>query len=513
MVSSRWALLSAYDKEGLVDFCNGLRASGYSLLASGGTARHLEAAGIDVNSVSSHTGWDELLQGRVKTLHPKILAGILARRDSKEDMEELEAAGGVPIDVVVVNLYPFEAAVAKDVPEAEALEMIDVGGLSLLRAAAKNWPYVSVVTHPHQYSDLAREISDRKGDVSSKTRRRLAVEAFALTSRYEAAIYNYLSGGQQEGYPPHLRIAYPEARSLRYGENPYQRASFYHDPSYKGSSVATAEELFGRGLSFNNILDLDTALELVMKFDRPTAAIIKHTSASGVASSDNLAEAYHLARECDPKSAYGCVVGFNRVMDEEAALAMKGHFIEAVIAPDFGDAALEILRRKKKLRALRTGREVRWEPSTQVIGVRGGILVQSKERVVIDPKKVKCVTKVEPTQEQMEGLLFAYKVLGHVKSNAIVLAKGERTVGIGSGQMSRVDSVIVAGLKAGKEAAGSVMASDAFFPFRDGIDEAARVGVKAIIQPGGSIRDQEVIDAADEHGMAMVFTGVRVFKH
>lgn len=473
----------------------------------------MEAEGLDVDSVSSHTGWDELLQGRVKTLHPKVLAGILARRDSEDDMDDLEAAGAVPIDMVVVNLYPFEAAVKKGVSEEEALEMIDVGGLTLLRAAAKNWPYVSAVTHPGQYTDLAKEISTRKGEVSSETRRRLAVEAFALTSRYEAAIYNYMSNAQQRGYPPQLRIAYPEATPLRYGENPYQRASFYHDPNYEGSSVATAEEVFDRGLSFNNILDLDTALELVMKFDRTTAAIIKHTSASGVASSDNLAQAYRLARECDPKSAYGCVVGFNRVVDKEAALAMKRHFIEAVIAPDFEDAALEILRGKKKLRVLRTGREVRWEPSTQVLGIRGGILVQSKERVVIDPKKLRCVTKVEPTAEQMVGLLFAYKVLGHVKSNAIVLAKGERTVGIGSGQMSRVDSVIVAGLKAGKEAAGSVLASDAFFPFRDGIEEAAKVGVEAVIQPGGSIRDEEVIDSANEHGVAMVFTGVRVFKH
>ncbi len=513
MVSSRWALLSAYDKEGLADLCSELLKWDFRVLASSGTAHHLESKGLEVDSLRNHTGWGEMLQGRVKTAHPKVLAGILARRDSEEDMEDLENAGAVPIDLVAVNLYPFEEAVRKGVPEAEAFEMVDVGGVSLVRAAAKNWPYVTVLTSPRQYSEVAKEMAGQEGEISQRTRRRLAVEAFAMTSRYEAAIYNYLSQVQGDAFPSELRIAYTEAARLKYGENPYQRASFYRDPDHEGTSVATSEEIFGRGLSFNNILDLDAAIELVMKFDRPTASIIKHTSASGVASSDNLGEAYRLARECDPKSAYGCVVGFNRVVGEDAASAMKKHFVEAVIAPDYEDEAVDLLRAKKKLRALRTGREVKWEPSTQVLGVRGGILVQSRERVVIDPRALKCVTKVVPTKEQRDAMLFAYKVLGHVKSNAIVLAKGERTVGIGSGQMSRVDSVIVAGLKAGEEAEGSVMASDAFFPFRDGIDEAARVGVKAIIQPGGSIRDQEVIDAANEHGMAMVFTGVRVFKH
>ncbi len=424
----------------------------------------------------------------------------------------METVGAVPIDTVVVNLYPFEDAVRKRVPEEEAMEMIDVGGLTLLRAAAKNWPYVTVVTHPSQYGELAKELTTRGGSVSKETRRRLATETFALTSRYETAIYNYL-GRDESALPAQLRIAYPEAGRLRYGENPYQKASFYRDPHYQGSSIATSEEIFARGLSFNNILDLDAAMELVMKFDRPTAAIIKHTSASGVASSDTLAEAYRLARECDPKSAYGCVVGFNRIVDEDTAWAMKKHFVEAVIASDFEEEALEVLRGKKKLRAVRTGREITWEPSDQVLGIRGGILLQSRERVVIDPSKLKCVTKVEPTEQQIDSMLFANKVLGHVKSNAIVLARGEHTVGIGSGQMSRVDSVVVAGLKAGKKARGSVMASDAFFPFRDGIDEAARVGVEGVIQPGGSIRDQEVIEAADEHGLAMVFTGIRVFKH
>lgn len=514
MVSSPWALLSTFDKEGLEELSRELLRWDYGILATDGTASHLQAKGIKVERVASLTGWGELLRGRVKTLHPMILAAILADRNNPEDLRELESLQVSPIDVVVVNLYPFERTVDEGAKPPEATEMVDIGGAALIRAAAKNWTHVSVLTHPSQYPAFIQELRSNGGSVKEETRRRLAVEAFAVTSRYEASIYNYLARTfVEDELPPELRIAFPQARSLRYGENPYQRAAFYGDPQYRGTSVARCEEIFGRGLSFNNILDLDAALELVMKFEAPTAAIIKHTNASGVASADSLAEAYRLARATDPKSAYGSVVGFNRVMDLETAEGMRKHFVEAVIAPDFEDEALEILRQKKKLRALKTGGDIRWEPCTQVLGVRGGVLLQTRERVVLKPEDLKVVTKAEPTPEQVEAMLFGYRVLGHVKSNAIVLAKGERTVGIGSGQMSRVDAVIVAGMKAGEEARGSILASDAFFPFRDGIDEAARMGVEAIIQPGGSIRDQEVIEAADEHGMAMVFTGVRVFKH
>ncbi len=514
MVSSRWALLSAFNKEGLEELSKELRGWGYRLMASQGTAKHLTSKGVTVEDVRNLTGWGELLAGRVKTLHPKILAGILARKDSSEDMRELEELEAAPIDVVVVNLYPFEEAVKANASIAEAQEKVDVGGVTLIRAAAKNWSRVSVLTSPSQYPDFIREVRSLEGEVSEETRRSLAVEAFAVTSRYEASIYNHLYhalGGK--GFPPELRLAYSEAGRLRYGENPYQAAAFYRDPRYEGASVATSEEIFGRGLSFNNILDLDAAMELVMKFDRPTAAIIKHTNASGVASSDHMSEAYQLARATDPKSAYGCVVGFNRKVDEDTAMAMKKHFIEAVIAPDYEGGALEIFKGKKKLRVLRTGRGLAWEGCTQALGIRGGLLVQTRERVQLRPESLKVVSRVPPTKEQVSAMLFACKVLGHVKSNAIVLAKDERTVGIGSGQMSRVDSVILAGMKAGTEARGSVLASEAFFPFRDGIDEAAKVGVRAIVQPGGSIRDQEVIQAADEHGLAMVFTGVRIFKH
>jgi phosphoribosylaminoimidazolecarboxamide formyltransferase/IMP cyclohydrolase len=514
MVYSRWALLSTFDKEGLEDLSRELIVWDYDLLASAGTADHLNALGIEVERVASFTGWKELLHGRVKTLHPKILAAILADRDAAEDMKELESLEVAPIDVVVDNLYPFEEAAKEEGSPLKAVEMLDVGGVALIRAAAKNWPHVSVLTGPSQYPAFIRELRALGGNVSRETRERLALEAFAVTSRYEVSIYNYLSRSfDGEGFPRELRMAYAEGAKLRYGENPYQKAAFYRDPDYEGASVALSEEVFGRGLSFNNILDLDAALELVMKFEEPTAAIIKHTNASGVASSDSLAEAYRLARATDPKSAYGSVVGFNRIVDVNTAEAMRKHFVEAVIAPDFEEEALEILRQKKKLRALRTRRDIRWEPSTHAIGIRGGLLVQTRERVTLRPEDLRVVTRVEPTPEQVRTMLFACKVLGHVKSNAIVLAKDERTVGIGSGQMSRVDAVILAGFKAGDEGRGSVLASDAFFPFRDGIDEAAKVGVAAIIQPGGSIRDEEVIQAAEEHGMAMVFTGVRLFRH
>lgn len=510
MVSPRWALLSVHAKEGLEDLARELLARNFSLLASRGTAAHLAARGLAARSVEEVTGWPELLGGRVKTLHPRILAAILAR-DTSEDRAELESRGVAPVRVVAVNLYPFERAVREGASEEEAQDAIDVGGLTLIRAAAKNWPHVSVLTRPDQYRPFLREFREGQGDVPEATRRHLAVEAFALTSRYEAAIYNHLAGS--EGLPPSLRLAWEEAWPLRYGENPYQEARFYRDPTHRGSSVARAEELTGRGLSFNNILDLDVALELVMKFERPTAAIVKHASACGVASADDLAGAYAAARATDPKSAYGCVVGCNRTVDRSTAKAMRPHFVEGVIAPDFEAEALEVLRRKKKLRALRTGREVRWEPCTHALGVRGGLLLQTRAHVPLGPEDLRVVTKAKPTGAQLGSMLFAYKVLGHLKSNAVVLAKGERTVGLGGGQASRVDAVTLAGWKAGPEARGSVLASDAFFPFRDGIDEAAKAGVEAILQPGGSIRDAEVIEAADEHGLAMVFTGVRVFRH
>ncbi|MFQ5908326.1 MAG: bifunctional phosphoribosylaminoimidazolecarboxamide formyltransferase/IMP cyclohydrolase [Thermoplasmata archaeon] len=512
MVRSRTALLSASNKEGLEDLARELLAWDYTLVASEGTASYLSGKGLKVRRAADVTGWEEMFQGRLKTLHPALLAGILARRNEPGDRADLEARGVEPIDVVAVNLYPLEPPSSAS-GEGDPLAAMDVGGVTLVRAAAKNFRDVSVLTDPAQYPRFIRELRAGKGVVPEESRRAWAEEALALTSRYEASLYNRFTQDNPEAFPPDLRLAFDRAWSLRYGENPYQPAAFYRDPEFPGISVASSEELFGRDLSFNNILDLNAALELAMKFERPTAAIVKHTDACGVASAKTLPDAYLQARATDPKSAYGCVIGFNRVVDEETATALRPHFVEGIIAPDFGVDALKVLREKKKLRALRTGREIAWEPATQTWGVRGGMLVQTRSYLPLEAEDLKVVTQAQPTKDQVRGMLFAHRVLGSLKSNAVVLAKEERTVGLGGGQASRVDAVILACRKAGDEAEGSVLASDAFFPFRDGIDEAARGGVKAVLQAGGSIRDAEVIAAADEHGMAMAFTGVRVFKH
>lgn len=511
MVRSRTALLSASDKRGLRKLARALLTWEYSLVASGGTARHLSEEGLPVQRAADITGWEEMLEGRVKTLHPALLAGILARRDRAGDQADLEGRGITPIDVVAVNLYPLEPAESSE--EGDVLGSMDIGGVTLIRAAAKNFPHVSVLTDPAQYAGFMEELQAGQGTVSIETRRVLAEAALALTSRYEASLYNLLARENPRPFPRDLRIAFDHAWDLRYGENPGQQAAFYRDPDFSGTSVATSEELFGRELSFNNILDLNAALELAMKFEEPTAAIVKHTDACGVATAETLSDAYLQARATDPKSAYGCVVGFNRRVDREAAEALRPHFVEGVIAPDYAKDALKILRAKKKLRALRTGREITWEPATQTWGIRGGMLVQARVHVPLKPSDLKVVTRVPPTDDQVRGMLFAHRVLGSLKSNAIVLARGERTVGLGAGQASRVDAVMLAVRKAGTDAEGSVLASDAFFPFRDGIDEAAKGGVAAVLQAGGSIRDAEVIEAADDHGMAMAFTGVRVFKH
>ncbi|MFQ5919134.1 MAG: bifunctional phosphoribosylaminoimidazolecarboxamide formyltransferase/IMP cyclohydrolase [Thermoplasmata archaeon] len=511
MVRSRTALLSASNKQGLRELAQALLAWDYALVGSGGTASHLAERGIPIRPASDITGWEEMLGGRVKTLHPALLAGILARREDARDRDELEARGIPPIDVVAVNLYPLEPPTTGI--ETGPLASMDIGGVTLIRAAAKNFPYVSVLTDPAQYPGFVKELESGRGTVPEETRQSLAEEALALTSRYEASLYNLLAGENPHPFPKDLRIAFDHAWDLRYGENPNQTAAFYRDPDFTGTSVATSEELFGRDLSFNNILDLNSALELAMKFERPTAAIVKHTDACGVASADTLPEAYRRARATDPKSAYGCVIGFNRRVDRPTAAAIRPHFVEGIIAPDYAADALKVLQAKKKLRALRTGGTLAWEPASQAWGIRGGMLVQERAHVPLEPADLKVVSRVAPTQEQVRGMLFAHRVLGSLKSNAIVLAQGERTVGLGAGQASRVDAVMLAVRKAGEGAQGSVLASDAFFPFRDGIDEAARGDVAAILQAGGSIRDAEVIEAADEHGMAMAFTGVRVFKH
>ena len=511
MVSPPRALLSVSDKEGLVDFARGLRDLGFELIGTDGTAKILKDAGLPVTTVADYTGLREGLGGRVKTLHPRIFAGILAPTGDEKDLKDL---GAVAIDLVIVNLYPFEATVAKpDVTVDEAVENIDIGGVSLIRAAAKNASRVAVVVRPARYRDVLQAWRDHKA-IPAKLREELALEAFEYTSRYDAAIFNYLASRDGRPLPPALRLAYDKIADLRYGENPYQQAALYREP-YRFAATATAERLQGRELSYNNLIDLDAALRVSTEFERPAAVVIKHTNPSGVAIGTTLAHAYEAAHAADPISAYGGVVGVNRTIDLPTAKAMKGDVLDAVIAPGYEPQALEILKGKKKgaFLILRTRGPLRNDHGVDMTRVLGGVLLQTTGFPEPRPESFKVVTKASPTAEQMRDILFGITVSRYVKSNSIVLVHGERTVGIGAGQMSRVDACMLACYKARGASRGSVAVSDAYFPFRDGLDELAKGGVAAIAQPGGSIRDAEVIAAADGFGIAMVFTGTRLFKH
>jgi phosphoribosylaminoimidazolecarboxamide formyltransferase/IMP cyclohydrolase len=508
----RRALLSVSNRDGLADLARGLRDLGVDLFATEGTASFLRTQGVAVTNLEELTGHGSLLEGRVKTLHPKVHGAILAVPTKESHVRDLAALGTEPFEFVVVNLYPFSETAAKGAPEADVIETIDIGGVALLRSAAKNAEHVAVLSNPRQYTGVLDELT-HAGGLSATTRQRLALEAFALTSTYDAAISNWLANRAGHALPPHLRIAFEKAQDLRYGENPYQRAAFYRDPDARGLSLAECDQLHGREMSFNNLLDFHAALELALEFDEPVAVVIKHGNPSGVAVREALAAAYAAAHAADPKAAYGCVVGLNRTMDLDTARAMKGHFIEGVLAPDFAADALERLRKRENLRILRPRGAWKGGPDLQVIHVRGGLLVQTTDAPTLEAHRLKVVTKAAPTPEQVRDLLFATKVCKHARSNAVVFAKDLATVAIGAGQVSRVDAVMLAAMKAQGRSKGSVLSSDAFFPFRDGIDEAAKAGVAAILQPGGSIRDQEVIDAANEHGIPMVFSGVRFFKH
>lgn len=510
MVSARHALLSLSDKEGLLDLARGLRELGFQFFASDGTAMALKAASIPVTTVAEYTGLSEGLGGRVKTLHPRIFAGILAPRG---DEPELRNLGAVPIDLVVANLYPFESVISKpNVELAEAIENIDIGGVSLIRAAAKNASRVGVVVRPARYPGVL-EAYRAHGSLPEELREQLALEAFEYTSRYDSAIYNFLWRRQGRPLPPSLRLAYEKAADLRYGENPYQKAAFYCDPYAPKPNVASLEQLHGRELSYNNITDLEAALRVASEFQETVAVVIKHGNPSGVSVRPVLAQAYAEAHAADERSAYGSVVGVNRPVDLDTVRAMKGHFVEAIVAPDFEEGALARLRTRKNIRLARTNLPLRPFQELEMVKVSGGILVQTSQFPEIRPETFKTVTKKAPLPEDMPDIVFGMQVSKYVKSNSIVLVKDKVTVGIGPGQMSRVDSVILACLKAGRRAQASVLVSDAFFPFRDGVDEAAKGGVGVIAQPGGSIRDQEVIDACNEHGIAMVFTGMRLFRH
>ncbi|MEW6719995.1 MAG: bifunctional phosphoribosylaminoimidazolecarboxamide formyltransferase/IMP cyclohydrolase [Thermodesulfobacteriota bacterium] len=514
------AIVSVSDKTGVAEFCRALSRLGVELYASGGTAKLLREKKVPVRLIEEYTGFPEMLDGRVKTLNPKIHGGLLALRGNPAHMKTISAHGIVPFDMVVVNLYPFEATVARPgCSREEAIENIDIGGPSMLRSAAKNCQSVAVVCDPADYGDILAKMKKGAGNLDGETLAELGRKAFALTARYDAAISDYLGAGEggKDPFPATLTRQWRRLQSLRYGENPHQSAAFYADSALPDEpTLGGAVQLQGKELSYNNIVDIDAALQLALEFSEPVAVIIKHTNPSGVGTSKRrLVDAFNKARECDPVSAFGGVLGFNRTVNKETAQEIAKTFFEAIVAPSFDKEARKVLSAKANLRLLETGAAFRRteERVWDLKKVSGGLLVQSSDRHVLDPKELKAVTKRKPTAGELEALQFAWKVCKHVKSNAIVYAMKDRTVGVGAGQMSRVDSAKIAVMKAQHPTQGTVAASDAFFPFRDGLDVAAKAGATAVIQPGGSVRDTEVIQAADEHGIAMVFTGVRHFRH
>ena len=521
-VTVRRALVSVSDKSGLIDLAAALHDLNIEIVSSGGTARALREQGIPVIDVAEVTGFQEMLDGRVKTLHPAIYAGILAKRGDPAHERQLREHGMKLIDLVAINLYPFEATIARtEASLEEAIEQIDIGGPSLIRAAAKNFEGVAVLVDPGDYSTVIGELRHNGGRLSRHRRLQLARKAFAHVARYDMVIAAYLERQDREGreavLPDHLDLRLFKVQDLRYGENPHQQAALYHDAEAAAPSLATAKQLQGKALSFNNLLDLDSALALAKEFEQPVAVIIKHTNPCGVAVDRLLVEAYRRARDADRDSAFGGVLGVNRPVDVETAREVSASFAEAIVAPGYEEAALGILKEKKSLRLLLL--EPWPAPSPPDVAIRelrpiaGGVLAQECDSLDLNPDGLVVATRRPPTETEMQALRFAWKVAKHVKSNAIVLANEWATVGIGAGQMSRVDACRLAVMKAASPTRGTVLASDGFFPFRDGVDVAAAAGVTAIIQPGGSIRDPEVIQAADEAGIAMVFTGVRHFRH
>ena len=544
MVKVRRALISVSDKRGIVEFAKGLNGLGIEILSTGGTAKLITEAGIRVRSISDYTGHPEMLDGRVKTLHPKVHGALLALRDNPEHMRQVKEQGIELIDMVVVTLYPFEETIAKpDVKLEEAIENIDIGGPTMLRSAAKNYESVAVVTDPDSYGDILNELRHSGGELSPETRACLARKVFKHTAHYDSVISNYLTqplGADKESLPPFLELRYEKRQELRYGENPHQSGALYQQIGSPETGLAGAEQLHGKELSFNNLLDLTAALEIARDFLRPTVVVIKHNNPCGAASGESLSQALDAAWVSDPVSAFGSVIGLNRMMNAETAshltssdyqrdviipryrkesgkeeVTVLPSFIEAVIAPDYEPEALEILRRKKNLRVIKLAdfNPPGHKHDFDLRKIPGGALLQSLDLEHVPVEQFKVVTKRKPTQEEFHSMAFADRVAKHVKSNTIVLVQGEATVGVGAGQMSRVDSCIIAARKAGLRAKNSVLASDAMFPARDGLDAAASTGASAVIQPGGSKRDEEVIAAADEHGLAMVFTGMRHFRH
>jgi phosphoribosylaminoimidazolecarboxamide formyltransferase / IMP cyclohydrolase len=521
MAVIRQALLSVSDKTGLVEFARGLAAHGVKLISTGGTAALLREAGLDVTDVGAYTGFPEMLDGRVKTLHPKVHGGLLARRDQPAHVDAIRDAGISPIDLVAVNLYPFSQTIAReDCTLEEAIENIDIGGPAMVRSAAKNYPHVTVVTDPRDYALVLKEMSAAQGAVGSETRFRLAQKAFSHTAAYDGAISNYLtafSDGSRirERFPERLNVQFELLQRLRYGENPHQAAALYRDPKPPVGSLADYVQLQGKELSYNNVADADAAWECVKTFDQPACVIVKHANPCGVAVADSNVAAYRKAFATDPTSAFGGIIAFNRELDKAAAEAVAQQFVEVVIAPAVADDAARAIAAKPNTRVLivATGAGVN---AIELKRIGGGVLVQTADSLNVTASSLKVVTKRSPSEREIADLLFAWRVAKFVKSNAIVFCRAGQTVGVGAGQMSRVDSARIASVKAqnaGLTLAGSVVASDAFFPFRDGVEVVVDAGARAIIQPGGSLRDAEVIAAADERDVAMVFTGVRHFRH
>ncbi|MBE4160043.1 bifunctional phosphoribosylaminoimidazolecarboxamide formyltransferase/IMP cyclohydrolase [Vibrio parahaemolyticus] len=523
----RRALISVSDKTGIVEFAQALAERGVDILSTGGTARLLAEQGIAVTEVSDYTGFPEMMDGRVKTLHPKVHGGVLGRRGQDDDV--MAKHGINPIDMVVVNLYPFAETVAKDgCTLADAVENIDIGGPTMVRSAAKNHKDVTIVVNASDYDRVIAEMDANDKSLTLETRFDLAIAAFEHTAAYDGMIANYFGtmvpsygenkeGDQESKFPRTFNQQFEKKQDMRYGENSHQAAAFYVEANPQEASVSTARQIQGKALSYNNIADTDAALECVKEFNEPACVIVKHANPCGVALGKDILEAYNRAYQTDPTSAFGGIIAFNQELDAETATAIvERQFVEVIIAPSVSAEAIEVVAAKKNVRLLECGE---WSTKTtgfDVKRVNGGLLVQDRDQGMVRLDDLKVVSKRQPTEEELKDALFCWKVAKYVKSNAIVYAKGDMTIGVGAGQMSRVYSAKIAGIKAadeGLEVAGSVMASDAFFPFRDGIDAAAEAGIKCVIQPGGSMRDDEVIAAADEHGMAMIFTGMRHFRH
>ena len=515
------ALISVSDKAGVVQLAQQLAERGVEILSTGGTAKLLTENGVSVKGVSSITGFPEMMDGRIKTLHPRIHGGLLGRRGKDEDV--MSEHGIAAIDLLVVNLYPFEATIARDDCDLPmAIENIDIGGPAMLRAGAKNHRDVTVLVDANDYATVIEAI-DNNGGTDLSQRFGFAAKVYAHTARYDGIVANYLQNqvvtmsDEDSVYGQTLNLQFEKVQDMRYGENPHQNAAFYKESNQTEASVSTANQIQGKALSYNNIADTDAALECVKSFSEPACVIVKHANPCGVAVSENIAKAYDLAFKTDPTSAFGGIIAFNRTLDEDTAAAIiERQFVEVIIAPVISKAARNVVAAKPNVRLLEAGEWQKQLPASDYKRVTGGLLIQDRDLGMVTEAELKVVTKLSPTEEQMRDLLFCWKVAKYVKSNAIVYAKDGMTIGVGAGQMSRVYSAKIAGIKAADEdlvVAGSVMASDAFFPFRDGIDAAAAAGIKAVIQPGGSMRDNEVIEAADEHGIAMVFTGMRHFRH